>query len=57
MALGPTEPPIQLAAEVLSLGVKRPRREAEDSLPSFAEVKAWIYTSTSPVRLHSMALS
>jgi hypothetical protein len=34
---------------ILSLGVKRPRREADHSPPSSAEVKnAWSYTSTPP---------
>jgi hypothetical protein len=46
-ALGPTQLPIQWVPGVLSLGVKRPRREADHSLPSSAEVKnAWSYTST-----------
>jgi hypothetical protein len=46
-ALGPTQPPIQWVAGVLSRGVKRPRREADYSPPSNAEVKnAWSYTST-----------
>jgi hypothetical protein len=46
-ALGPTQPPIQWVPEALSLGVKRPGREA-DRLPlSGAEVKnACSYTST-----------
>jgi len=40
-ALGPTQPPIQWVPGALSLGVKRPRREADHS-PSSAEVKnAW----------------
>jgi hypothetical protein len=38
-ALGPTQPPIQWVPVALSLGVKRPRREADHSLPSSAEVK------------------
>jgi hypothetical protein len=47
-ALGPTQPPIQWVLEALSLGVKRPRREANHSPPSSAKVKnAWSYTSTS----------
>jgi hypothetical protein len=48
-ALGPTHPPIQWVPAVLSLGVKRPGREADHSTPSSAEVKnAWSYTSTPP---------
>jgi hypothetical protein len=49
MALGPTQPPIQWVPGALSLGVKRPEREADCSPPSSAEVKnAWSYTSTTP---------
>jgi hypothetical protein len=39
MALGPTEPPIQWVPVALSLGVKRPGREADHLPPSTAEVK------------------
>jgi hypothetical protein len=38
-ALGPTQPPIQWVPGALSLGVKRPGREADPSPPSNAEVK------------------
>jgi hypothetical protein len=42
----------------ISLGVKRPRREADHSPPSSAEVKnAWSYTSTTPINLHGKVLS
>jgi hypothetical protein len=37
-ALGPTQPPIQWVPEALSLGVKRPGHEADQSPPSSAEV-------------------
>jgi len=37
--LGHTQPPIQWVTGVLSLGVKRPVREADQSPPSIAEVK------------------
>jgi hypothetical protein len=37
--LRPTQPPIQWLPEVLSLGVKRPGREADHSPPSSVEVK------------------
>jgi hypothetical protein len=37
--LGLTQSPIQWVPWVLSLGVKRPRREADHSPPSSAEVK------------------
>jgi hypothetical protein len=48
-ALRPTQPPMQWIPGVLSLGVKRPGREADHSPPSSAEVnKAWRYTSTPP---------
>jgi hypothetical protein len=57
-ALGPAQPPIQWISGVLSLGAKRPRREADHSPPSSAEVKnVWSYTSTATVRLHGMVLS
>jgi hypothetical protein len=38
-ALGPTQPPIQSVSGALSLRVKRPGREADNSPPSRAEVK------------------
>jgi len=38
-ALGLTQPPIQWVTGALSLGVKRPEREADHSPPSSAEVK------------------
>jgi hypothetical protein len=38
-ALGATQPPIQWVSGALSLGVKRPGREADHSPPSSAEVK------------------
>jgi hypothetical protein len=38
-ALGPTQPPIQWVSVALSLGVKRPGREADHSPPSSAEAK------------------
>jgi hypothetical protein len=45
--LRPTQPPIQWVQGFLSLGVKRPVREADHSSPSSTEVKnAWSYTST-----------
>jgi hypothetical protein len=37
--LGPTQPPIQWVPGTLSLGVKRPGREADHSSPSSAEVR------------------
>jgi hypothetical protein len=36
-ALGPTQPPIQWVPGALSVGVKRPEREADHSPPSSAE--------------------
>jgi hypothetical protein len=39
MALGPTQPPIQWVPGALSLGIKRPGREADHSPPSSAKVK------------------
>jgi hypothetical protein len=47
MALVPPKPPIQWVPGALSLGVKRPGREADHSPLSSAEVKnVWSYTST-----------
>jgi hypothetical protein len=47
MALGPTQPPIQLVWWAVSSGVKRPGCEADHSPPSSAEVKnAWSYLPT-----------
>jgi hypothetical protein len=41
-ALEPTQPPIQWVPGALSLGVKRPGREADHSHPSSTEVKEWV---------------
>jgi hypothetical protein len=41
-ALRPIEPPTQWARGAFSLGVKRPRREADHSPPSSAEFKEWV---------------
>jgi hypothetical protein len=58
LALGPTQPPIQWVAGALSLGVKRPGREADRSPPSSAKVKnARSYTSAPSRRLHGVMLS
>jgi hypothetical protein len=55
---GPTQPPIQCVPGALSLGVKRPGREADHSPPSSAEVKnAWSYISSPPIRFHGVVLS
>jgi hypothetical protein len=57
-ALGPTQPPIRWVPGDLSLGVKRPGREADHSPASSTEVKnAWSYTSTPPIPLHGVVLS
>jgi hypothetical protein len=56
-ALGPTQPSIQWVPGALSLGIKRPGREADHSPPSSAEVNEWSYTSTPPIRLHGVVLS
>jgi hypothetical protein len=37
--LGPTQPPTQWVSGAISLGVKRPGREADHSPPSSAEIK------------------
>jgi hypothetical protein len=57
-ALGPTQPPIQRVPGALSLGVKRPGREAGHSPPSCAEVKECVELYLHPpIRLHGMVLS
>jgi len=57
-ALESTQPPIQWVPGVLSLGVKRPEREAYYSPPSSAEVKesVQLYLHT-PICLHGVVLS
>jgi hypothetical protein len=53
--LRPTQPPSQWVPRALSLGVKRPGRETDNSPPSSAEVNnAWSYTSNSPICLHGV---
>jgi len=45
--LNSSQPPIQWVQGALSLGVKRPEREPDHSLPFSAKLKnAWSYTST-----------
>jgi hypothetical protein len=57
-ALGPTQPPLQWVPGALSLGVKRPGREADHSLLSSAEVKECVELYFhSPVRPQGMVLS
>jgi hypothetical protein len=46
LAVGPTQPPIQYIPEVLSLGVKRSKYEANHSPPSSAGQQWWSCTST-----------
>jgi hypothetical protein len=58
-ALGSAQPHIQWVPGILSLGVKRPGREADHSPPPpIVEVRnAWSYTSTLPIHLHGVVLS
>jgi hypothetical protein len=57
-ALGPTDPPIQWVPWALSLGVKRPGREAGHSPPFSAEVKECVELYLhSPIRLNGVVLS
>jgi hypothetical protein len=57
-ALGPTQPPIKWVPRALSPVIRQPKRDADHSPPSSAEVKnAWSYTSTPPIRLHGVVLS
>jgi hypothetical protein len=54
-ALEPTQTPIQWVPGALTLGVKRPGREADHSPASSAEVKnAWSNISAPPLRLHGV---
>jgi hypothetical protein len=47
-----------LLQEMLSLGVKRPEREADYSPPSSTEVTEWVELYFhSPIRLHGVVLS
>jgi hypothetical protein len=56
--LGPTQPPIQWVPGTLSLGVKRPRSEADHSPPSSGEVKECVELYLhSPIHLRGMVLS
>jgi hypothetical protein len=57
-ALRLTQPHIQGVPGIISLGVKRPVREADHSPPYSAEVKnEWSYTSTPSIRLYGVVLS
>jgi hypothetical protein len=57
-ALGLTQPPIQWVPGDLSLEVKRPGRQADQSPPSSADVKnAWNYASPPPIHFHGVVLS
>jgi hypothetical protein len=57
-ALGSTQLPIQWIRGTLSLGVKRPEREADHSSPSSAEIKEWVELYLhSPIRLHGVVIS
>jgi hypothetical protein len=50
--LGPTQPPNPMGNGGTFPGVKRPKREADHSLPlSVKSLNAWSYTSTPPIRL------
>jgi hypothetical protein len=52
-AMGDTQPPIQWAPGVVSLGLKGQGREADHSLPSRAEVKSG---GAVPQLLHGVVL-
>jgi hypothetical protein len=56
-AVVPTQPPIQWVPGTLSLGVKRPGREADHSPPSSVEVKEWVELYFDfPIRLHGVVV-
>jgi hypothetical protein len=52
-ALGPTQPPIQWVPGALSLGIKRPGREADHSPPYIAEVKECVELYLHSTNTHS----
>jgi hypothetical protein len=57
-ALGPARPPVRWVPGTLSLGVKRPGREADHSPQSSDEIKGWVELYLhSPIRLHGVVLS
>jgi hypothetical protein len=56
-ALGPTQPHIQWVPGALSLGVKRPWREADHSPPPSAEVKVRVELYLHSTVLHGVVLS
>jgi hypothetical protein len=54
---GPTQPPIQWVRGALSLGIKWPGNEADNSTPASAEVKKmWIYTLSLPYAFMAQCL-
>jgi hypothetical protein len=55
-ALGPTKPTIEWLPGVLSLGVKRPRREADHLHLVPRSKNVWSYTSTRPIGLHGLII-
>jgi hypothetical protein len=58
LALGSTQPPIQLVPGALSLGVKQLGCEADHSTPASTKVKKmWIYTSTLPYTFMALVLN
>jgi hypothetical protein len=58
MALGSTQPPIRWVPGPVSLGVKRPEREADHSPPSSAEVKGCLVLYLhSSIRLHGVVIN
>jgi len=57
MGVEPTKSSVQRVPGTLSLEIKRPGREADNSPPSSAEFKnPWSYTSTSPILLRGVVL-
>jgi hypothetical protein len=58
LVLGPTQPFVQWVPGALSPRLKRPGREVDQSPATTAEMKGvWIYTSTPPIRIHSVVLN
>jgi hypothetical protein len=55
LVLGPTQPPIHWVPEAFSLGVKRPKREADHSPASCADIKYICIHSL--IQLHGVVLN
>jgi len=55
--LGPIQPPIHWVPRSIYSGVKRPWRVADHSPPSYDQVNAWNYNSTTPYTFTAWCLT